>query len=95
LLNKIRLAVRTVLDGKPYRLSWQQMMIGEEDQELLSTRRFILVQPTLDFTELTPAEKSVEAVRAIVEKARQDMPDVSVRLTGEVVLEHDELATAR
>ncbi|WP_036254421.1 MMPL family transporter, partial [Methylobacter sp. BBA5.1] len=93
LLDKIRLAVRAVLDSKSYRLSWQQMMIGEEDQELLSTRRFILVQPTLDFTELTPAEKSVEAVRAIVEKAKQDLPGVSIRLTGEVVLEHDELAT--
>jgi hopanoid biosynthesis associated RND transporter like protein HpnN len=93
LLDKIRLAVRAVLDGKSYRLSWQQMMIGEEDQELLSSRRFILVQPTLDFTELTPAEKSVEAVRAIVEKAKQDLPGVSIRLTGEVVLEHDELAT--
>ncbi|WP_020157257.1 MMPL family transporter [Methylobacter marinus] len=93
LLDKIRLAVRAVLDNKSYRLSWQQMMIGEADQELLSTRRFILVQPTLDFTELTPAEKSVEAVRAIVEKAKQDLPGVSIRLTGEVVLEHDELAT--
>jgi uncharacterized protein len=92
LLDKIRLAVRAVLDGKPYRLSWQQMMIGE-DQELLSSQRFILIKPQLDFNELMPAAKSVEAVRAIVEEARHALPDVQIRLTGEVVLEHDELAT--
>ncbi|MCL7423041.1 MAG: MMPL family transporter [Methylobacter sp.] len=92
LLDKIRLAVRAVLDGKPYRLSWQQMMIGE-DQALLSNQRFILIKPQLDFNELMPAEKSVEAVRAIVEETRHALPDVQIRLTGEVVLEHDELAT--
>jgi hopanoid biosynthesis associated RND transporter like protein HpnN len=92
LLGEIRTAVQAVLDGKPYRLSWQQMMLGE-DQELLSTQRFILIKPQLDFNELMPAEKSVEAVRAIVEEARHALPDVQIRLTGEVVLEHDELAT--
>lgn len=93
LLDKIRLAIRAVLDGKTYPVSWQQMMIGKEDRDLLSTQRFILVKPTLNFDELTPAEESLATVRAIVEKAKQNLPGVSIRLTGEVVLEHDELAT--
>jgi hopanoid biosynthesis associated RND transporter like protein HpnN len=92
LLDKIRAAIRAVLDGKPYQLSWQQMMIGE-NQDLLSTRRFILLKPHLDFNELMPAEKPLAAVRAIVAKAEQAFPGVNIRLTGEVVLEHDELAT--
>ena len=93
LLDKIRMAIRAVLEGKTYQLSWQKMMIGEEDQDLLSTQRFILIKPTLDFDELTPAEESLAAVQAIVEKAKPALPGVSIRLTGEVVLEHDELAT--
>lgn len=93
LLDKIRLAIRAALDGKTYPVSWQQMMIGKEDRNLLSTQRFILVKPTLNFDELTPAEESLATVRAIVEKAKQNLPGVSIRLTGEVVLEHDELAT--
>jgi hopanoid biosynthesis associated RND transporter like protein HpnN len=92
LLGKIRRAIRAVLDGKTYQLSWQQMMMGEE-QDLLSKRRFILIKPHLNFNELMPAEKSLAVVRATVAKAEQAFPGVNVRLTGEVVLEHDELAT--
>lgn len=92
LLNKIRTAIQAVLDGKTYQLSWQQMMLGEK-QDLLSTRRFILIKPYLNFSELMPAEKPLAAVRAIVTEAKQAFPAVNIRLTGEVVLEHDELAT--
>ncbi|MGR9046769.1 MAG: MMPL family transporter [Gammaproteobacteria bacterium] len=92
LLNNIRRAIRAVLEGKTYRLSWQQEMLGE-DRVLLSTQRFILLKPKLDFNELVPAEKSLAAVRSIVEKAKTVFPDVSIRLTGEIVLEHDELVS--
>jgi hopanoid biosynthesis associated RND transporter like protein HpnN len=92
LLDKIRMAVGAALDGKTYPVSWQQMMIGE-DRDFLNAQRFILVKPTLNFDEMTPAEESLAAVRAIVDKAEQDLPGVNIRLTGEVVLEHEELAT--
>jgi hopanoid biosynthesis associated RND transporter like protein HpnN len=92
LLDKVRMAIRAALDDKTYQLSWQQLMIGE-NRDLLSTRRFILLKPYLDFNELMPAEKPLTTVRAIVTKAEQAFPGVNIRLTGEVVLEHDELAT--
>ena len=92
LLDKIRTAIRAALNGKTYQLSWQQMMHGE-DHELLTTQRFILLKPKLDFDKMMPAEKSLAAVRAIVEEAKTVFPDVSVRLTGEVVLENDELVS--
>ncbi|WAK03511.1 MMPL family transporter [Methylobacter sp. YRD-M1] len=92
MLDKIRLAVRAAIEDKTYQLSWQQMMMGE-DNDLLSTRRFILLKPHLEFNELMPAEKPLATVRAITDKAEQAFPGVNVRLTGEVVLEHDELAT--
>nr|WP_305909606.1 MMPL family transporter [Methylomarinum sp. Ch1-1]MDP4522528.1 MMPL family transporter [Methylomarinum sp. Ch1-1] len=90
LLNKIRRAVNAAGEAKTYRLSWQQEMLGE-DRDLLRTQRFILLKPKLDFNELVPAEKSLAAVRVIVDEAKTVFPDVSMHLTGEVVLEHDEL----
>lgn len=92
LLDKVRAAIRAVLDNKTYQLSWQQLMV-EENRDQLSTRRFILLKPHLDLDELMPAKKSLAAVRAIVAKAEQAFPGINIRLTGEVVLEHDELAT--
>lgn len=92
LLDKIRAATRAALEGKSYQLSWQRMMQGEE-QDLLSTRRFIMLKPHLNFNGLMPAEKPLAAVRAIVTEAERAFPGLNIRLTGEVVLEHDELAT--
>jgi hopanoid biosynthesis associated RND transporter like protein HpnN len=92
LLDKVGAAIQAVLDGKPYQLSWQELMVGK-NQDLLSTRRFILLKPRLNFEELMPAEKPLAAVRAVAAKAEQAFPGINIRLTGEVVLEHDELAT--
>jgi hopanoid biosynthesis associated RND transporter like protein HpnN len=92
LLDKVDAAIQAVLDGKPYQLSWQELMVGK-NQDLSSTRRFILLKPRLNFEELMPAEKPLAAVRAVAAKAEQAFPGINIRLTGEVVLEHDELAT--
>ncbi len=94
LLNTIRAAIRAVLDGENHQLSWQQLMFGV-DQDLLTTQRFILLKPKLDFSSMMPAEKSLTAVQAIVENAGQTFPDTRIRLTGEVVLEHEELESVR
>lgn len=94
LLNTIRVAIQAVLDGENYQLSWQQLMFGA-DQDLLTTQRFILLKPKLDFSSMMPAEKSLTAVQAIVENAGKTFLDTRIRLTGEVVLEHEELESVR
>lgn len=94
LLDKIRAALRADLEGTDYQLSWQQLMFGA-DQDLLTTRRFILLKPKLDFSTTVPAEQSLKAVRTIVANAGQLFPGTSIRLTGEVVLEHDELKSVQ
>jgi uncharacterized protein len=94
LLDKIRTAIQAGLDGKNYQLSWQQMMLGT-GQGVLTTQRFILLKPQLDFSTMMPAEQSLKTVRAIVETAKQLFPDTRIRLTGEVVLEHDELESVQ
>jgi uncharacterized protein len=94
LLDKIRAALRASLDGKDYLLSWQQLMYGK-DQDVLTTQRFILLKPKLDFSTMVPAEQPIKMVRSIVEQAKQLFPGTRIRLTGEVVLEHEELETVQ
>lgn len=94
LLGKIRGAIHAVRTGTNYQLSWQQLMLGK-GSDLLTSQRFILLKPELDYSALMPAEQSLQTVRAIVQKAAQAFPDVRVRLTGEVVLEHDELESVQ
>ncbi|MGR9085635.1 MAG: MMPL family transporter [Gammaproteobacteria bacterium] len=90
LLDSIRQVAEALLDGENRQLSWQQLVLGD-NHDVLGTQRFILLKPVLDFSALVPSEKALQDVRDIVRKAGQAYPDVRVRLTGEVVLEHDEL----
>jgi uncharacterized protein len=94
MLDKVRMAIQANMEGKDYSLSWQQMMMGA-GQSVLATQRFILLKPKLDFSTLMPAELSLKAVRAIVANAKQLFPDTGIRLTGEIVLEHDELKSVQ
>lgn len=93
LLEKIREAVVATSEGKPYRLSWQQLMLTR-DEGLGVTKRFINITPVLNFEELLPAEKPIGAIdKVLAEVLQGDLADVSVRKTGEVVLEHEEMQT--
>jgi len=94
LLENVSHVSEGLLDDRDIRLSWQQLMLSDET-DLLSTKRFILLKPVLDFTALIPSEKALQSVRVIVENAKQALPDVSIRLTGEVVLEHDEMESVQ
>ena len=90
LLEKISQAIRAAQAGEQYQLSWQQMIFGD-DAKMLTTQRFIVLQPKLDYSALVPTESALTSIRTIVEEAKAQFPDVRIRLTGEVVLEHDEL----
>lgn len=90
LLDKIRQVTEAFLNGENRQLSWQQLVLGD-NQDLLGTQRFILLKPVLDFSALVPSEMALQDVRDIVRKAKKAFPGVRIRLTGEVVLEHDEL----
>lgn len=92
-LAKIRLAVTAIDEGKPYRLSWQQLMMKDQ-QGFGITQRFIIVTPVLHFEELMPAEQSYTAIAATIQQVKQGtLSDIRVRLTGEVMLEYEEMAT--
>ena len=57
-----------------------------------TARRVIVLQPALDFSRMQPAADAIADVRAIAARlnASRDAP-VTVRLTGSVAMEHEEL----
>ena len=92
-LDAIAQSVEAAADGTYRPLSWQNLLTGR-DPERRELRRFVLVQPVLDYSALEPGARASEAVR---ETAR-DLgltPDrgVRVRLTGSVALSDEEFAT--
>jgi uncharacterized protein len=83
-------AMRALMAGRPYQLSWQRMMT-EQQARFGMTLRLVLVKPILDFNQLLPAEKTLRAVRQAAETVQQAMPGVTIRMTGEVPLEQDDM----
>ena len=82
-----------VATGHPVALSWQRLFTGRAPlpREL---RRFILVQPVLDYGALSPGSEAGRKVRAAAkELGLGPTGGVAVRLTGPVPLSDDQFAS--
>lgn len=83
--------------NRPFRVSWQTLMTGEEtpagaDPPARVQRQFILLRPRLEPGSPLPATAAIEKIRSTWEELRQNAtPDVALSLTGTVVLAHEEL----
>jgi len=85
--------IEASLAGSYRPLSWQTLLTGRAPGTL-DLRRFILVQPVLDYDELRPGGRASAAIR----QAARDLgltPErgVRVRLTGPVPLDDEEFAS--
>ena len=92
-LAAVDAGVRSVLDGKPEPVAWQQVMTGQapNPREL---RRFILTRPVLDFGSLEPGAAATAEIRRIAGELGLDAAGgVRVRITGPVALDDDQFAT--
>lgn len=81
------------LSGAPRALSWQVLFSG--DPQKRQYRELIILKPSLDYTQLQPAEQSIAAVHAAARQADivEDGP-VQLRITGEVALAEEELSSS-
>ncbi len=80
-------------DGRIEPLAWRSLMTGRpaDPREL---RRFVLVNPVLDFSALQPGDEAAAAIRhAAADLGLTPERGVRVRLTGQVRLADEELAT--
>lgn len=93
LLKQIRAAIQADVEGRPYQLSWQQLMLDQKPG-IGITKRFIIVKPILHFNELMPAEQAITAIRRVISDALTgSLAGAAVHMTGEVVLEYEEMQT--
>ena len=76
---------------KPYHLSWQGLMFGEKHDD---TRRFIVVEPSLDYSEFYAGRNAIDTVRDLAAEFTQKY-GVQVRITGSVALENDDLISVQ
>jgi hopanoid biosynthesis associated RND transporter like protein HpnN len=92
-LDAIGKAIEAERTGGNYILSWQGLLYGgnatAEDR-----RRLIVVQPTLDYGSLQPAEEAMAAIRATADKlGLTKTAGIRLRLTGSAPLEQEELGS--
>ena len=93
-MQKIADGIAATAAGQPYSLSWQSL-IGGGDPGDQGNRRFIEVNPHLDFAQMLPAAAPIGAIRKLIAAHQLDPAHgVRVRLTGSVALEHEELLSA-
>ena len=89
--------VEAVHAGKPANFSWHELLNGRKpDDPANSKRKFIDIQPKLDFTALEPGKAATDAIR----KAAADLKlaedyGARVRLTGPVPIADEEFATVQ
>ena len=86
-------ALDRVAEGRHPTFSWRRSITGRAPQAS-ELRRFVNIQPVLDFSDLQPGGKATKAIRATIAKLGLT-PDrgVRVRLTGPVALSDEEFAT--
>lgn len=93
LIDKVSASLHKTLNGETDLLSWQKLIAENKISEEQSDKAFIFVTPKFDFTSILPVEPAINTIRAAAAKIQDpNMPAVKVWITGEVGLEHDEMA---
>ncbi|HEY8096711.1 MAG TPA: MMPL family transporter, partial [Methylobacter sp.] len=102
-LNPILLAIDTVLNnqliGQPRYLSWQNILSenkpnADNVKDAADTnvnRTIVIAKPRMHFNEMLPADVALSAAREISQAIMAENPSLSIRMTGETALEHEEL----
>lgn len=86
-------SIEAAVAGSVQPVPWEELFTGHEPQPM-ELRRFVLVQPVLDYSRLQPGEAATSAVRkAAHELGLTPENGVRVRLTGSVALSDEEFAT--
>ncbi len=92
-LTALSEATEAVERGEAKPFAWDRLMTGK-DPSPQALRRFILVQPVLDYGDLEPGRKASDALRdAAREMGLTEEHGARVRLTGSVALSDEEFAT--
>ena len=82
-----------VLAGERARMSWQLLLSGGK-AETTDTRKFVMIQPALDYNALEPGREATTLIRKIARDLKITPENgLRMRLTGPVAVADDEFAT--
>jgi hopanoid biosynthesis associated RND transporter like protein HpnN len=89
--------VEAVQAKKPVNFSWHELLNPSKPDDPVNTRRkFIDIQPELDFTSLEPGKRATAAIRkAVADLKLPETYGARVRLTGPVPIADEEFATVQ
>ena len=89
-VEQLTLAVAAAADGRADPMDWGALVGGAALSA--QPRQLLLIRPVLDFERVRPARTAIDAIReAAAEIESRFGPEISVRLTGTVAMEHEEL----
>lgn len=95
LLNSIADVAEKQAAGRFSGLSWHDLMRGKTSAKK-DKRRFLMIQPALNFSTLQPAAKAMKALRSHArEMSLDEQHGVKVRLTGSAALGHEEMMSVQ
>ena len=93
LIDKVSNSLHKTLNGETDLLSWQKLIAENKISEEQSDKAFIFVAPKFDYSQILPVEPAIKVIRQAANKIQDpNLPTVKVWVTGEVGLEHDEMA---
>jgi hopanoid biosynthesis associated RND transporter like protein HpnN len=92
-MNMAADAADAALAGRAITFSWQ-MLINDNPSAARDLRRFLLIDPVLDFSGMQPGRSATDAItRTVTRLGIESVPGVRVRLTGEIPIADDEFGT--
>lgn len=93
LIDKVSNTLHKTLNTETSLLSWQKLIAENKISKEQSDMAFVFVTPVFDYSQILPVEPAIDAIHAAVDRVQTPgLPQVKVRITGEVGLEHDEMA---
>lgn len=103
-LNPILIAIddtlKNQLNGQSHYLSWQNILSENKPNtdsykdagaKTKFNRTIVIAKPKMHFNEMLPADVALSAAREISHAIMAENPSLSIRMTGETALEHEEL----
>ena len=91
--NEVSTTIENVLAEKPAAFSWRELVSGEPPSTA-DLRRFVEINPVLDFAALQPGKTATDAVRRTVTELKlHERLGAVVRYTGSVPIADEEFAT--
>ena len=89
--DRLAQAIESSASSRPKPVSWQELILGKEVAAEAS-RQFIILDPVLDYATFSGGEAGIEAIYRIRDElGLHEASGVKVRLTGDVVLNYENL----